>query len=100
MRAEGHEANGPAASTWAAFCLPACTLQVVVSLKRLEDDPLKETLDKVLPLNDNRVSAGFSWFSEAMPLFLELCFLLQWGGEGEGVLDKHPLRPLAPPAAT
>ncbi|PSC70883.1 30S ribosomal S1 [Micractinium conductrix] len=26
--------------------------KVVVSLKRLEDDPLKETLDKVLPLNE------------------------------------------------
>ena len=28
--------------------------QVVVSLKRMEDDPLKETLDNVLPLNGVR----------------------------------------------
>lgn len=32
-----------------------CAAQVVVSLKRLEDDPLKETLDNVLPLNDPEV---------------------------------------------
>lgn len=31
---------------------PRCAVQVVVSLKRLEDDPLQETLDKVLPLNE------------------------------------------------
>lgn len=29
------------------------TSKVVVSLKRLEDDPLQETLDKVLPLNED-----------------------------------------------
>lgn len=52
-----------------SFALPHATqprplshaaVQVVVSLKRLEDDPLKETLDKVLPLNE--VSWRLHWF--------------------------------------
>ena len=37
-----------------SVCLPS---QVVVSLKRMEDDPLKETLDNVLPLNGVRCAA-------------------------------------------
>ena len=36
---------------------PCCPAQVVVSLKRMEDDPLKETLDNVLPLNGVRCAA-------------------------------------------
>lgn len=34
------------------FQQPAPDAKVVVSLKRLEEDPLKETLDNVLPLNN------------------------------------------------
>lgn len=42
-----------------AACLPPSPpLQVVVSLKRLEDDPLQETLDKVLPLNEASCTAA------------------------------------------
>ena len=41
--------------------------QVVVSLKRLENDPLKETLDNVLPLDQPsvRASAGITGLGAA-----------------------------------
>ena len=46
----------------AALLLLMLPLQVVVSLKRLENDPLKETLDNVLPLDQPsvRASAGIT----------------------------------------
>ena len=49
---------------------PPLLPQVVVSLKRLEDDPLQETLDKVLPLKEvracvrlERATFEFGWGS-------------------------------------
>lgn len=45
--------------------------KVVVSLKRLEDDPLKETLDKVLPLNDGSADLSMDRVPASVPQGIE-----------------------------